>query len=176
MRGHFTRRHPLASLSSHPLTYPHKFAPEAKKMGAVLLQEVAALVGRLQRATRRMEAGAGVAGRGKGSSQRSTSSVIHSSTATPLAPLVSRQSAAALLAFMPPCLPVVPWSSTCACWIGAAILEQLCVNRGSRPPSSHFLFLESLACFERSGWVARLGLGIVSPIVRPVDLQKKLGA
>jgi hypothetical protein len=38
------------------------------------------------------------------------------------------------LAFMPPCLPVVPWGSTCACWTGATILEQLCADRGSRPP------------------------------------------
>jgi hypothetical protein len=38
------------------------------------------------------------------------------------------------IAFMSPCLPTVPWSSTCACWTGVAILEQLCADRGSRPP------------------------------------------
>jgi hypothetical protein len=36
-----------------------------------------------------------------------------------------------LHAALPPCRPL---GSTCACWTGATILEQLCADRGSRPP------------------------------------------
>ncbi|PAN24666.1 hypothetical protein GQ55_4G256300 [Panicum hallii var. hallii] len=43
---------------------------ESQRMGATLLQAVAALVGRLQRAARRMAAGAGRGGNGKGSPPR----------------------------------------------------------------------------------------------------------